>query len=204
MRMGCLPWIVGIALLAIGGQKLFTGISNRKQVELTIEELIKEKPEGKWLKVTGGHLEIFNSAYTESFGGSSRELYVPLVTGESDDGPIHLLFRTTDPEIMALGGELEQLESLDESEALLKLSELAASLRPQRDVEGLVQFGLESGKDEDKVKDLFRGELADDCLILEDGKKPSVGLGAMMSLGGVVVLGGTAAFAARKKGPAAA
>ena len=54
MRLGCLPWIIAIALIVGGGQSFYTGLTNRKLVEVGITNFDPAKNDSKWLKITGG------------------------------------------------------------------------------------------------------------------------------------------------------
>lgn len=54
MRLGCLPWIIAIALIVGGGQSFYTGLTNRKLVEVGITDFDPAKNDSKWLKITGG------------------------------------------------------------------------------------------------------------------------------------------------------
>ncbi len=177
MRLGCLPALIAIGLTIGGGQGIYTVMTNRKPVEISIQDLMKRPPEAKWLKVTGGELDTLNSVYKSGFGkGDATEIYVPVIPPgtASGDGLIRLLLLTKDPELVNFINEAKKMDetAATETEALQFALKNMEKLRPQRDVEGLVEFGIESNdKKRDKIGKIY-GNLAAEFLILEDGKKP--------------------------------
>lgn len=183
--------MVSIAFVVGGGQSVYTALMNRKPAVVSIAEVSAQKPGATWLRVENGTLDALNSAYTSAFGvGEARKIFVPLVAeGEdSSEATIHLLVETSDPELVELTNRMRDLEEkVDTKDAAARfLVENASKLRVERTVEGLVKFGIESGKEERKIRELY-SNLAPDALILEEGAKPSAGLGSLMLVLGLVI-----------------
>lgn len=173
-------------------------------MEVSIAEFMAKTPDAKWLRVTGGELDTLNSVYPTGISkGDAKEIYVPVMEpgNDSTEGAIKLLLLTKDPELVGLVNEAKQVDD-DPSPERLKtfLASRAAQLRPQKSVEGLVQFGIQSdSKRRAKIGKIY-ANLASDAVILEDGKKPSPGKGSVLVLGGLG-LGGVLLRRGKKSSP---
>ena len=172
-----------------GGQNVHTSFKNRKVTEVEISSLTTSKPDSEWLRLKGGKLDVMNATYTSSFGvGDAKEIYVPLVapSEDSSQSTIRVLVLTKDPDLLKFTNDSRKLEK-DNASAAQVLKFLAASaekMRVTRDVEGLVQYGIEGGgKKERKIRGLYTN-LSPDVIILEEGTKPSMMLGLGMLIGG--------------------
>lgn len=120
-----------------GDQSFYTGITNRKMTTVSTEELAKNSTKAKWLKVTGGQLDVSTAAYTSSILGNPKVPYIPVaVPGtENPDAPITLLYKTTEDRYLELGKKRKTIdESEDETEAMMALIKLAPELLEQGDV----------------------------------------------------------------------
>lgn len=186
MRFGCLLPLIALGLIIGGGQSVFTSIKNRKVTEVEIASLASSKPDAKWLRIKGGELDTMNSTYTSAFGvGKASEIYVPLVAPgvDSSTGTIQVLVLTKDPDLLKFTNDSRKLEDekVSEEKAMAFLLESQKFLRVARDVEGLVQYGIDGGgKKERKIRALYPN-LSNDLIIIEEGSKPSM-------LGGFVML----------------
>jgi hypothetical protein len=207
MRIGCFLPLIAIGLLIGGGQGIYTAVTNPKPKEIGIDEVAQQKPDAKWLRITGGVLDNANSAYTSAFGvGEASQVYIPLVgrTQDSTKLPIHVLVLTKDPDLVKFTNDSRKLEKSGSTDAATKefLLKNFERLRVARDVEGVVQFGISSGgKEESKIRALYQN-LADDALILEEGEKPSVLASILMMAGGLLV-GGFLVMSSMRKAKAA-
>lgn len=189
MRLGCLPPLIAVALMWGGGQAMYTWVTNRSVMEVSVNRLEQGMPGGKWLRLTGGQLDTLNSAYATKFGSSpGNEIYVPLLPegSGSKNTPIHVLVSTRDPGLISFTKELHELQKQnpDPTKAGEFMLRNLDKLRPARSVEGLVQYGVDSnGKREKKLRELYPN-LAADAVILKEGGKPNGVLGAILfSLG---------------------
>jgi hypothetical protein len=194
MRLGCLLPLVSIAMIFGGGQSLYTAIRNRKPVEISIDSLIEGKTEAKWLRITGGVLDTTNSAYPSAFGvGKATSMYVPLMQPDrdSDEDPIQVLVLTKDQGLLDFTNELRKFdeETTVKGAAEEFIAKNLDKLRVPKSVEGLVQYGIDSSSKRERKLHKIYGNLAEDAIILEEGEKPSMGLGVFMLFGGLA-LGG--------------
>lgn len=189
MRMGCLLWFIVAAFLWGGGQSFYTGITNRKMTTISIEELNEKSTKAKWLKVTGGELDVSTAAYTSSLLGDPKVLYIPVTIpgSENPDDPVTLLYKTTEDKYLELGKEMKAIDEIeDESKAMMALVALAPQLLEKRDVEGMVQFGIESDSGDDDIRELF-DNISPDALIIEPGEQPSWILGLFGLIAGLAL-----------------
>ncbi len=198
-RPGCFISAIVLALVLGGGQAVFTGISNRSITEIGIKEFEEKKPDAKWLRVTGGELNVLDAAYSQGrFKKNAKELIIPYVLEgmEEEGNRIHLLVKTKDPELMrvvAEGRSMEDKLSEGASEeektkaALDFLVKNVESIAISRPIEGLVEYGMDSrSKERDKIKQLFPN-LAADFVVLEEGAKPNMGVGVLVLVAGCVL-----------------
>ena len=102
------------------------------------------------------------------------------------DGDVHVLMSTKNKDILDALADLEK-SSDTEKGVLEAASRHADKLFMQRDVTGLIQFGIES---DSKTRSKLAGldmNLASDFVILEEGKSPALGVSVMMLILGLVV-----------------
>ncbi|MEM1296578.1 MAG: hypothetical protein AAGH89_14520 [Verrucomicrobiota bacterium] len=195
MRLGCFGIFIAIAMLWGGGQMTYVGITNREPTEVSIDELIKIKPSAKWLKVTDGRIDFLNCVYQESITGEPKELYIPIVSKESDDEEVHVIYHTEEADYFETFKKLQAIgndEELSEGEAILKIAEMSEKLFEEKDVMGLVEFGIDSDSGDDEARGLFEN-LAEGAIMIEAGEKPSLGAGIALLVVGL----GISAFMVR-------
>lgn len=199
--------LVSVAFIIGGGQSVYTGLKNRNPTEIDIDSLIAKKPSAEWLKITGGALDTTNAAYTSSFGvGEAKSIFVPLVPPKTDstEAKIHVLVLTKDENLVKFTNEARQFEKSNTSQAgemefLLKNLD---KLKVARPVQGLVQFGIDANdKQTRKIRKLYTN-LAEDAIIIEEGKSPSAGTGVVMLTAGLVLGGVLLLSSGEKQTPA--
>lgn len=197
MRFGCLGIVIAVGLLWGGGQMAYVGFSNRTITEISIDELIEQKPTAKWLRVTDGQIDLLNCVYKESISGEPKELYLPVVSKNAEgDDPLHVIYHTKEPEYFETFRKLQAIgkdESLSQAEVLMKMAELSDQLFQEKSIEGTVEFGIDSDSGDNEARELF-DNLAPAAIMIEAGGKPSLWGGlAMLGIGlviGVFTLGG--------------
>ncbi len=201
ISLGCLGYLIVIALLWGGCQGVYTALKNRQPLEITVTEYIAKKPNAEWVTLKDAQLNLLEAAHKERLGKIS-EIFIPVrPKGESTDGPVHILLSTKNDAIVAA------LEDLNKSsgtmkEALNAASRHADKLFMQKDVSGLIRFGIDSDdKTRDKLAKLDM-KLAPDFVIMNDGAAPSL-FGSISMLGIGVVIGFFMLRKAGKSEPAA-
>jgi len=191
MRIGCFVPLVALVMVIGGGQLVYTGLTNRKPVKVQMESIAKSKPEGKWLEITGGEFDLVNASYSSTFGvGKASSIHVPLVLPgvDSAESTIHVLVETNDSALVGLVNQMREMEKdgIDEMAAVKFMLENRDKLRMSRPVKGLVKFGMESGKEERKIKGMYKN-LSSDVILLKEGEKPDMMLGLLILIGGLTI-----------------
>lgn len=201
MKLGCLGLIIGVSLVWGGGQGTFTALKNREMTVISIDEVIDSKPEAKWLRITDGQIDIFESVVSESRTGNVTDYYLPIVSKNAKEGdPIHVIYHTDEPQYRQMFAKMERLMTdpeTDEGERLLKVAELTAKMSEGKTFVGLVEFGVNSDRTDEKAKNLF-DNLAPNALLLEGGKEPEMMTSVIMLVAGIALFG--VGFLGSKKG----
>jgi hypothetical protein len=171
-RIGWLGLIlISVAVSTVGGQGVYTATRNRKPTVMSLERYVKERPKATWLKLKDAVLDIPNSSY-KGRGSIITEVFVPLrAQNEPDNSGIAVVLVTKDEETIALVRELKGITNSDQ--AIVFAAKNYQKLYPQRDVNGLVQFGVTlSDQDRHKLQK-SNTQLDSNFIIIADGKKPS-------------------------------
>ena len=132
-------------------------------------------------------MDLTNLNYQSLFGvGHISEIYVPLKSAQaSSQDEVHILVATKDPALLQMAEQMRQIGSREES--LHFVQEHARELVVQRDVTGLVRFGLElEDRDVRKLRKL-NDNLAQDFVVLADGERPDYLQAIAFSVGGVAL-----------------
>lgn len=189
MRIGFFVPLVAIVMLVGGGQMAYTGLANRKPQDVEMSSLVQSKPSAKWLNIKGGELDVINAAYSSAFGvGDASTIHVPLVLAgdESAEKKIHVLVETKDPELVELVNQIKDLENNSEDQIMSFMIKNRDKLRKSRPVNGLVKFGMESGKEERKIKEMYPN-LAADVILLKEGERPDAMVGILIFTAGIIL-----------------
>jgi len=169
---GVLLLVIGAAgFLWLGGQGLYTALTNRTPAVIGCAEYLQQRPTQTWLLLKGCRLNMIRaSAAASRVAGTVTQVYVPLAGAETDRGTIKALLATKDASIVALATEMRTVK--DEKEALTFGINNLQRLFPTRDVQGLVRFGI-------NVRDHDREELAKlnpnldpNFVVIDEGEQP--------------------------------
>lgn len=187
ISLGCLGYLIVIALLWGGCQGVYTALKNRRPLEITVTDYIAQKPGAEWVTLKDARLNLLEAAHKERLGKIS-EIFIPIrPKDDAEDARVHILLSTKDNEIVSA------LEDLNKSTGTMKEAINAASRHAdkifmQKDVSGLIRFGIDSDdKTRNKLAKLDMN-LADDFVILNDGAAPSL-FGGMSMLGLGMLIG---------------
>lgn len=186
ISLGCLGYLIAIALLWGGAQGIYTALKNRAPLEITAAEYLEIRPDAEWVVLKEAQLNLLEAAQRERLG-KITEVFIPVrAADDAGKGAVHVLMSTKNQEIM------DALEDLGKSggttkDALEAASRHADKLFMRRDVTGLIQFGIDS---DTKTRSKLAGlnmNLAKDFVILEEGKAPELGLSlVLLALGAVM------------------
>ena len=164
-------------IACFGIQSLYVYFANTKPIEVSIEQLISNPPRAKWVRVTGGQINLIGSAaLEEGFQKKIAGVYVPIHPEGKEEAEVSVLLLSTDPELLALVRQFHVLDEAKDGEAeVLKLAmKNARVILQRRPFEGLIQFGLFPDD-----RDIFQirktlPNIVRKPIIIEEGKKPTI------------------------------
>lgn len=194
ISLGCMGYIIVIALLIGGGQGIYTALKNREPLVISAKDYLAKPPDAEWVTLTGATLNLLESAQRESIGGKIQEVFIPVRANQSEKGPVKVLLSTKDADTIAAMQSIASASNSGGNEAAVfkALASNASQVFRTRDISGLVRFGLDA---DSKTRAKLAGldmQLAKDFIILDEGKKPelgvSIGLFVMGLIGAVIVL----------------
>jgi hypothetical protein len=114
MKLGCLLPILSIGLIAVGGQGLYVGVTNRTPSVMTYQDFLQKKPSSGWIEVSDARLDLLSAVHESNrFTGTIKQVYIPVGPravsegGGAGDDKIHLLLLTKDKEILKTVKEME-------------------------------------------------------------------------------------------------
>lgn len=188
--MRTILFLICLGLLWAGGQEIYTAATNREPTVISAADYLKDRPEASWLRLTGCQVDVVEAVYFSKLGVTKpSELFIPVRPAGAEGGPINILLQTKDTALIDLMND----ESSDEDEVVRLIAEQA-----NRDIEGVVQFGINvKSKEKNKLAENVEG-LASDFVIIREGIKPNFG-GALGIFGGGVLVGGLLLFTGKKK-----
>lgn len=189
-------WLLGassLALLWMGGQGVYQALTNRSPVDATCAGLEKTVPSATWLRVKGCTGLLTEASYKRK-GSVIREVYIPVHAprpeGATEDPVSHLVVATADDGVVALMREMAELDKSKDAKGIqLFMAQNAQRIRFDKDVEGMVRWGIDS---DDKVlshlRERRKKRLAEDFVVLDEGQQPALIWSATL-LGGGIILG---------------
>jgi hypothetical protein len=178
-----------------GGQGVYTSLKNRRPVRIGVSDLASGHPSAHWLVLTNAELALFDAAwkirrskYQSEEQGRITEGYIPLrAPGQSLDDRCYAVLATSEPATLALLEELRKVK--DEAGMATFVANHKTELKQQREVSGLVRFGIESGDESGKLGGLQKN-LSKDFIVLADGAQPNLGKSVALLLVGFGIAGG--------------
>ena len=186
MRFGCLAALGGLYLLWVGFQGLLTAAKNRAPLEMSCQNYADSKPAKEWLRLTDCSTSLMEASYTDD-RGKATEIFLPARgTAELEGTRVHVLVATKDDELLSVAN---QLISMKDEESLMRFAlEHHQQIVSTRSIEGLVRRGVDlDEKERDQLKNLD-ATLAEDFVILDEGKEPGLTRPLGMFSGGAVLL----------------
>ncbi|WP_133792914.1 hypothetical protein [Prosthecobacter fusiformis] len=156
---------------------------------MTFKEYAEKRPSAEWVSLSKAQLNLVNSAYvTSRFNDETKEVYIAVeAVGDRGEKPAFVLLASKDKALIDLmTSNAAQLNALKSPAEMTP--ELMNSLFPEREVKGLVKFGIDAtSKEREKLTNLDLS-LADDFIIISDGEQPKLG-GSVFSLAMGLLLG---------------
>jgi hypothetical protein len=195
--VGCIFFLIVIALLWGGGQGLYEGLRYREPRSIACEEALQAPPLSGWVHLTGCRVDGFHVVRKTHLGIPSDDLYVPVTSRDPAVKAVRIVLATKDPDLVAVVNEFSKEK--DTKAQILFMVKNDKRLRRDKDITGMVQSGIDR---EDKLfrrlRELDRN-IADDFVVIDEGRTPNLLRSGILFLAGVglLVLG----FVLGKKGP---
>lgn len=170
---GCILPLVALGCFIGGAQGIYTVLTNREPKVYDIDQYLAKRPTDKWVRITGGRPDFADATYLSSRLGTPRvtEVFLPVRSlHESRKAKVKILLATKQPEIVEA---IEITKALKPEQAASYVMEHAEALLAPRDIEGLIRFGIETKDKEERQLREVSPNLAEDCVILDEGKKPN-------------------------------
>jgi hypothetical protein len=199
-RLGCFIIVITLFLFWTGGQRLYIAVTNRTPTIMSYDNYVQTKPKSDWLTLTNCVLNLGEASY-KTIAGSKRptELYIPVRSKTSDSGKVHVLVATRNQDLITTFMEMQNLQS--NTEAMAWALKNRDRVFPQRDVTGLVRFGIDmKDKERNKLAKL-QENIADDFIIVDDGQQPNLTEGLGFLAGGIALVVGIVLFQRRSGEP---
>jgi hypothetical protein len=170
--LGFLGHFTALLLLIAGSQGIYVTLKNREPVAITTTDFIAKKPDAEWLVLKEAEVSLAEAAYVAWMGNISQ-VFIPVrPSRQSITEPIHILLSTEDEAVVAALKKLREYGGTKEK-TIAAASRQADKLFMQKDLSGLIRYGLVSD-----FLTRFRLArldlpLAEDFVILDDGATPA-------------------------------
>ncbi len=184
-------FLFGLACFAIiaGVQDIRETRANPEPIQHTVDTYLKTRPDGEWVRLTNGNLDVLDAAYeASSFNEDNiQKLYIPMYAEEETEyETISILVMTDSSEMIAL---YQEADEVSEDDFYDFIAENFERLFPSRDVQGMVTLGTSlDSEEEEELHDLYPS-LTNDFIILDEGGEPGGILwGVFLIIVGLVIL----------------
>ena len=190
-------------LFALGAQGIYTAVKNRKPVAMSCEDYSRTKPETKWISLTNCVLDLRHASFETWVYQNVEvpaELFIPVYgAGRKEPTKCAVLLATRDPEFMKTLRDMAKQPSEGKLDDWVALN--TDRVFPRRDVQGLVQFGVELDTAQRRKIARLQDNLAPDFIMLEDGKMPEVKQSVGYIALGTVMIVISVVFARKSRDP---
>jgi len=204
IRLGLFLIAITVGMLWACGQNLYTALRNRHPTTMSYEDYVKTKPSATWLVLTNCEIDLTDSCVKTYYGAKTpTEIYVPVrgVNAAKSNEVVHVVLATKDKERLAT---LSEMQNLDTKGALTWILKNRTRVFCQRNVSGLVEFGVNlKDRDRQRLSALLRNA-ANDFIILQEGAQPSITEGLGFTIAGLMILGLMVIYVRRSREPSTA
>jgi hypothetical protein len=203
MKLKIALLLVSIPFLAFGGEGLYHFARNRQPTTLTCDELTRQIPRARWLRITGCEIDYNQAAWRDS-GGQIKEMYFPVrPAGQVKTGPVALIAVTRDPQALAIAQPtIGDSRQYDQEAFLVMMLRIVTLLKAAREVEGYARGGfLERLQTRSELSGM-NTPLADQYLALDLHARPTLMVPALETGAGAAALLAFLALVMRRRVPA--
>lgn len=172
--------VVGVPLLALGGEGLYHAAHSRRQAAMTCEQFVRQRPAELWVRLTECELGYDSPGYREA-DGHITEIFFPVrIAGQPGHSPAPLLAATTDPAALAIvQGTIGSGPPADQETVTVMMLRVVTLLRASREIDGLVRAGVVERFQTRRALRSFPVALAPDYVVIDLHTRPAVGWSAV-------------------------
>ncbi|HEX8524950.1 MAG TPA: hypothetical protein VF669_22055 [Tepidisphaeraceae bacterium] len=182
LRLLVLAVVVGCVLTWVGAGEVWLALWNGTQVEMTMADYIRTHPSGRWVKLTGCRVAYPRAvSIQKTYKGTRRfeDVSVPVYADSDTTRPVQVVLGVKNRGMMvATGAQLMGTRT--------------------ETIEGVIRGGLFYKGMNPKLKEMANWKLADDYVIVDEGKRPDLAKGLGMLMVGMLALGFLAVMVIRK------
>ena len=187
MRYWLVAVIIGAILTVAGVNEVWLAYRNSEQVEMSQAQYLRERPEGRWVKLTGCRVAYGGMVYRSTVRrGTTRLSDVSM--------PVYADANTRQPVTVVLC-------AADKRERGIVMNYRTMGTRTET-IEGVVRGGMFYSGMSKKLQELAPWKLADSYVIIDEGRKPNMNIAAGMLGLGTGLLAWMGAIAKRRFTPA--
>jgi hypothetical protein len=164
--------LIALGLLLIGSLALIHALTNRGVLSMDCAKYLAEKPNAKWVKLSGCVVSRILSVPKTTVGGSPTEVYVPIhAEGAKEQREVRLLLASDHPDDLEFVKMANAQSSMSSGRAMFR-SSYGQQLEESRDIDGRIFRGLDlADRDRAKLTKTFP-TLAPDFVIIESTPRP--------------------------------
>lgn len=180
---------VGVVLLAIGVQGLYTLRVSRQPTLTTCDQLVRQQPRAVWLRVTGCEIDYVNAGFRES-SGRIRELLFPVrAAGAGRGGPAALVAATRDPSALSIAqGTIGNGRQPSQEQFLVMMLKIVTTLRASREIEGVVRTGIWQRLEARRLVSGLTVPVAPGAVLIDLHARPRTAVPAVLASAGALAL----------------
>ena len=182
--------LLGLLLLAIGGEGVYQAATSRPQATLPCDEIAREPQRAKWVRITGCSVDYLGAGYYRESGGRVSELFLPVRPAlEPKTTPVAIVVATRDPEVIALlqatvgGGQEPSQETF-----LVMMLRIVTKLAVSRDVEGYAPGGIAGYQQARRARVALNAPLAPQFIVIDLHAEPSFMMHGIVAGTGLTLL----------------
>jgi hypothetical protein len=172
-----------LALLGYGGVEILEYFKFPRVQVVPYAQFVQKRPQEGWFRITGGRADVMNTMQTTGRTSHDKQFYVPWISSRVPSNmsasnavdaslpaePCFLIVSTTNTKLMEVSGIVTRVATSGQG---TNYANASAVEFPTQDVEGMLVTGLHSDNKMRK-KIAATANVAEDYVILEEGRKPS-------------------------------
>jgi hypothetical protein len=192
--------LVGLGLLAFGGEGLYYAYSNPQQVTMRCAEYAQSRPSALWLRLTDCEADYLGAGYRES-GGQIAELFFPVrPTGRPRTEPAALVAATSDPQVLAIAqATVGEGRQPNQEQFIVMMLKIITALGASREIEGWGRAGIVKAFDTRRSLASLSSPIEPDAIVLDLHARPDPTVPAIQAGAGAVALAGALLLHLRSK-----